>query len=112
MTKVRLIIDSGSNDQANSNLTVVPLTMTISGKDFVDNENLNIEEFIASMEKNTEEGKTSCPSINEWLEALSGSKRAIIMTITSGLSGSFSSAFQAKQIYEKDHPDSHVIVVD
>ena len=112
MDKVKLIIDSGSNDRANENLTVVPLTMTIAGKDFVDDKNLDINEFISSMEKNTEEGKTSCPSINEWLEALKGTKFAIMMTITSGLSGSFSSAFQAKQIYEKDHPDSHVIVID
>ena len=112
MDKVKLIIDSGANDRANENLTVVPLTMTIAGKDFVDDENLDINEFISSMEKNTEEGKTSCPSINEWLEALKGSEFAIMMTITSGLSGSFSSAFQAKQIYEKDHPDSHVIVID
>ena len=112
MDKVKLIIDSGSNDRANENLTVVPLTMTIAGQDFVDDENLNINEFISSMEKNTEEGKTSCPSINDWLEALKGTKFAIMLTITSGLSGSFSSAFQAKQIYEKDHPDSHVIVID
>ena len=112
MDKVKLIIDSGSNDRANENLTVVPLTMTIAGKDFVDDENLDINEFISSMEKNTEEGKTSCPSINDWLEALKGTKFAIMLTITSGLSGSFSSAFQAKQIYEKDHPDSHVIVID
>ncbi|KGG54112.1 DegV family protein [Lactobacillus sp. wkB10] len=112
MDKVKLIIDSGSNDRANENLTVVPLTMTIAGQDFVDDENLNIDEFISSMEKNTEEGKTSCPSINDWLEALKGTKFAIMLTITSGLSGSFSSAFQAKQIYEKDHPDSHVIVID
>lgn len=112
MDKVKLIIDSGSNDRMNDDLTVVPLTMTIAGQDFVDDENLDLDSFIASMEKNTEEGKTSCPSINQWLNALKGSELAIIMTITSGLSGSFSSAFQAKQIYEKDHPGSHVLVVD
>ena len=71
-----------------------------------------MEEFLTSMEENTEEGRTSCPSIDEWLRALEGSKRAVMLTITSGLSGSFSSAYQAKQIYEKDNPGSKVIVVD
>ncbi|MBH9985519.1 DegV family protein [Lactobacillus sp. M0390] len=112
MEEVKLIIDSGANEKASENLTVVPLTVTIAGKDFLDNEDLSMEEFLTSMEENTEEGRTSCPSIDEWLKALEGSKRAVMLTITSGLSGSFSSAYQAKQIYEKDNPSSKVIVVD
>ena len=112
MEEVKLIIDSGANEKASENLTVVPLIVTIAGKDFLDNEDLNMEEFLTSMEENTEEGRTSCPSIDEWLKALEGSKRAVMLTITSGLSGSFSSAYQAKQIYEKDNPGSKVIVVD
>ncbi|AWM73787.1 fatty acid-binding protein DegV [Lactobacillus apis] len=112
MEEVKLIIDSGANEKASENLTVVPLTVTIAGKDFLDNEDLNMEEFLTSMEENTEGGRTSCPSIDEWLKALEGSKRAVMLTITSGLSGSFSSAYQAKQIYEKDNPGSKVIVVD
>lgn len=112
MEEVKLIIDSGANDNASSELIVVPLTITIAGHDFLDNQQLNMDEFLSSMEKNTEEGRTSCPSIDQWLEALKGSKRAIMLTITSGLSGSFSSACQAKQIYEKENPGSKVIVVD
>lgn len=112
MEEVKLIIDSGSNDRASEKLTVVPLTITIAGKDFLDNEDLDMDDFLSSMETNTEEGRTSCPSIDEWLKALEGSKRAIMLTITSGLSGSFSSAYQAKQIYEKDNPGSKIIVVD
>ncbi|MDF7672505.1 DegV family protein [Lactobacillus sp. ESL0701] len=112
MEEVKLIIDSSANENTDQTLQVVPLTMTIAGQDFVDNEQLDVDQLITEMAKNTEAGKTSCPSINEWLEALEGSKRAILMTITSGLSGSFSSAFQAKEMYEKKYPDSHVIVVD
>ncbi|MDF7668227.1 DegV family protein [Lactobacillus sp. ESL0703] len=112
MEEVKLIIDSSANENADQTLQVVPLTMTIAGQDFVDNEQLDVDQLITEMAKNTEAGKTSCPSINEWLEALEGSKRAILMTITSGLSGSYSSAFQAKEMYEKKHPDSHVIVID
>ncbi|WEV38050.1 DegV family protein [Lactobacillus sp. ESL0680] len=112
MEEVKLIIDSSANENADQTLRVVPLTMTIAGQDFVDNEQLDVDQLITEMAKNTEAGKTSCPSINEWLEALEGSKRAILMTITSGLSGSYSSAFQAKEMYEKKHPDSHVIVID
>ncbi|WEV36265.1 DegV family protein [Lactobacillus sp. ESL0677] len=112
MEEVKLIIDSSANENTDQMVQVVPLTMTIAGQDFIDGEQLDIDQLIAEMAKNTEAGKTSCPSINEWLEALEGSNRAVLMTITSGLSGSFSSAFQAKEMYEKKHPNSHVIVVD
>lgn len=112
MEEVKFIIDSGANENASEKLTVVPLTITIAGRDFLDNEDLNMDEFLESMKKNTEEGRTSCPSIDDWLKALEGSKRAILLTITSGLSGCFSSAYQAKQIYEKENPGSKVIVVD
>ncbi|RMC39451.1 MULTISPECIES: DegV family protein [unclassified Lactobacillus] len=112
MEEVKLIIDSSANEKISERLIVVPLTISISGKDFIDDEHLNMADFLDSMAKNTEEGRTSCPSIDEWLKALEGSSRAIMLTITSGLSGSFSSAYQAKQIYEKDNPNSRVIVID
>ncbi|WEV70255.1 DegV family protein [Lactobacillus sp. ESL0785] len=112
MEKIKLIIDSSSNESSEQNVEVVPLTLTIAGKDFVDDAQLDLDQLLTSMAQNTEAGKTSCPSINDWLEALAGSKWAILITITSGLSGSFSSAFQAKEMYEKEHPESHVIVVD
>lgn len=112
MEKVKLIMDSSANEKNSKGLQIVPLTITIAGHEFIDNENLDVDKLIDSMNKNTEAGKTSCPSINDWLEALKGTERAIIVTVTSGLSGSFSSAFQAKEMYEKKYPNSKVVVID
>lgn len=112
MERVKLIIDSSADEKASAELQIVPLTITISGQEFIDNENLDIDKLIDRMQKNTEAGKTSCPSINDWLRALEGAERAIILTVTSGLSGSFSSAFQAKEIYEKENPHCKVTVID
>lgn len=114
MENVKLIIDSSSNEKSSTsqNLTVVPLTVSFNGKEFRDDENLDINNFLKEMDLNKEAGKSSCPSINEWLDALKGSEKAIILTLTSGMSGSYSSALQAKAIYEEKNPTSHVIVVD
>lgn len=114
MENVKLILDSSSNERTNAqkNLTVVPLTISFSGKEFRDDENLDISNFLKEMDANKEVGKSSCPSINDWLEALEGCDKAIILTITSGMSGSYSSALQAKAIYEEKHPTSQIIVVD
>lgn len=114
MDKVKLIVDSSSNSfsDPDHNLVVVPLTISFGGKEYIDNENLDLEDYLRRMDKNQEAGKTSCPSIQEWLQALEGSEKAIIITMTSKLSGTYSSALQAKKIYQEKHPQSQIIVVD
>ena len=114
MENIKLIIDSSSNMKSDPdhNVEVVPLTMYFGGKDYIDDQNLNIREFLNDMNQNQVAGKTTCPSIQAWLNALEGTEKAIIITMTSGMSGTFSSALQAKTMYEEKHPTSQIIVVD
>lgn len=90
----------------------MPLTISFGGKDYLDNQDLNMKEFLSNMNQNNVAGKTTCPSIQAWLDALEGTEKAIIVTMTSGMSGTFSSALQAKAMYEEKHPLSKIIVVD
>ena len=114
MENIKLIIDSSSNMKSDPdhNVEVVPLTISFGGKDYIDDQNLNIREFLNDMNQNQVAGKTTCPSIQAWLNALEGTEKAIIITMTSGISGTFSSALQAKTMYEEKHPTSQIIVVD
>lgn len=114
MENIKLIIDSSSNMKSDPdhNVEVVPLTISFGGKDYIDDQNLNIREFLNDMNQNQIAGKTTCPSIQAWLNALEGTEKAIIITMTSGMSGTFSSALQAKTMYEEKHPLSKIIVVD
>lgn len=114
MENIKLIIDSSSNMKSDPdhNVEVVPLTISFGGKDYIDDQNLNIREFLNDMNQNQGAGKTTCPSIQAWLNALEGTEKAIIITMTSGMSGTFSSALQAKTMYEEKHPTSQIIVVD
>lgn len=114
MENIKLIIDSSSNMKSDPdhNVEVVPLTISFGGKDYIDEQNLNIREFLNDMNQNQVAGKTTCPSIQAWLNALEGTEKAIIITMTSGMSGTFSSALQAKTMYEEKHPTSQIIVVD
>ncbi|WP_290068833.1 DegV family protein, partial [Lactobacillus intestinalis] len=114
MEEIKLILDSSSNQETNpaKNIQIVPLTISFNGKEYRDDQNLNIKDFLEDMSNNNVAGKSSCPSIQEWLDALKGTKRAIILTLTSGMSGSYSSALQAKAMYEEKNPTSKVIVVD
>ena len=114
MENIKLIIDSSSNMKSDPdhNVEVVPLTISFGGKDYIDDQNLNIREFLNDMNQNQVAGKTTCPSIQAWLNALEGTEKAIIITMTSGMSGTFSSALQAKTMYEEKHPTRQIIVVD
>lgn len=114
MENIKLIIDSSSNMKSDPdhNVEVVPLTISFGGKDYIDDQNLNIREFLNDMNQNQIAGKTTCPSIQAWLNALEGTEKAIIITMTSGMSGTFFSALQAKTMYEEKHPLSEIIVVD
>jgi DegV family protein with EDD domain len=114
MENIKLIIDSSSNMKSDPdhNVEVVPLTISFGGKDYIDDQNLNIREFLNDMNQNQVAGKTTCPSIQAWLNALEGTEKAIIITMTSGMSGTFSSALQVKTMYEEKHPTSQIIVVD
>lgn len=114
MENVRLIVDSSANTLSDParNLEVVPLTLTFGEENLLDDENLNISDFLTKMEVNQEAGKTAAPSIQRWLDALDGAEQAIIVTITSGMSGTYSSALQARDIYLESHPLAKIIVVD
>lgn len=114
MENVRLIMDSSANTLSDParNLEVVPLTLTFGEENLLDDENLNISNFLTKMEVNQEAGKTAAPSIQRWLDALNGAEQAIIVTITSGMSGTYSSALQARDIYLESHPLAKIIVVD
>lgn len=114
MENIKLIIDSSSNMKSDPehNLQVVPLTISFNGKDYVDDQSLDIRNFLDEMNQNEVAGKTTCPSIQAFLDALKGTDKAIIITMTSGMSGTFSSALQAKKMYQEKHPTSQIIVVD
>ena len=114
MENIKLIIDSSSNMKSDPdhNVEVVPLTISFGGKDYIDDQNLNIREFLNDMNQNQIAGKTTCPSSQAWLKALDGTEKANNRTVPSGMSGTFSSALQAKTMYEEKHPTSQIIVVD
>jgi DegV family protein with EDD domain len=56
--------------------------------------------------------QTACPNPDDWLRAFGDAEEVFCIAITSGLSGSYNAACIAKQIYEGEHPDRRVFVID
>ncbi|CDR62453.1 fatty acid kinase binding subunit FakB2 [Staphylococcus schweitzeri] len=114
MTKQIIVTDSTSDLSKEyleqHNIHVVPLSLTIEGASYVDQVDITSEEFINHIE-NDEDVKTSQPAIGEFIsmyEELGKDDVEIIsIHLSSGLSGTFNTAFQASQMV-----DANVTVID
>lgn len=90
----------------------VPLKINTASAEYVDDENLDVAKMVKELQENKGKSGTSCPNIQDWLQAFDGADYVFAVTITSNLSGSYASACQAKDIYEDAHPGAKVFVID
>ncbi len=90
----------------------VPLTISSDDFSFTDDASLNTDELIETMEKYKGRSFTACPSIDKWLQAFEGGDEIFVGTLTSGLSGTYNSAMNARELYLQEHPNAQIHVFD
>ena len=56
--------------------------------------------------------QSSCPNPEDWLTTFGDAEDVFCVAITSGLSGSYNAACIAKEMYEAEHPDRRVFVIN
>lgn len=117
--KYGIVVDSGCDlsklDIAVAtqiDFTRVALKLDIGDKEFIDNFDLNIEEFMKEM--STYKGKTgsAAPSPQDWVNAYEKSDYVFAITITGSLSGSYASAKTALDMFKEQHPDKKIHLID
>ena len=113
-TNMKIVADSSSDVISLEGVAFAsaPLKIITSKKEYIDDENLDVNKMVEELLENTEKTSTACPSVEDWLSAFGDSQYVFCVTITSGLSGSFNSASIAKSDYEEAHPDRKVFVID
>jgi len=111
---LRIVADSGCDyrELSDVDFKTVPLKIITPEQEYVDDANLDIEAMHQKIAESKSTSSTSCPNMFEWLEAFKGATEVIALTITSALSGSFSSAQQAKDAYQQENPEAKVHVCD
>ena len=110
---IRIFTDSGSSRKPNESealgVTVVPLMVIIGGKEYRDGEELSTNEFYNMLINDKLFPKTSLPSLAECEEKVrkytDAGDHVIFLTISSGLSGTYSTV---KGLFDGD-PLVHVI---
>jgi DegV family protein with EDD domain len=89
-------------------IETVPLSMMLGNTIYKDDENLDIENFMAEMHRHKELPRSSCPSPHDFMEKCEEGKINFIVTLSSRLSGSYDSALVAKGILSEKGIEAHV----
>lgn len=90
----------------------VPLTISTNEKNYIDDENIDVHEMLDYLAEYKERSYTACPTVEAWLQAFGGADELFVITLTSGLSGTFNSAVIAKDMYLEQNPKANVFVLD
>ena len=93
-------------------VSLVPLTLSIEGEEFVDDDTFNQKIFIEKMKASEECPKSACPSPERYMQEFEGQEECYVITLSSRLSGSYNSAVVAKEMYLEEHPDAKIEIVD
>lgn len=93
-------------------VSLVPLVLTIEGEDFVDDETFDQKGFIERMQNSEECPKSACPSPERYMREFENQEECFVVTLSGKLSGSYNSALLAKNMYQEEHPDTKIEIVD
>src|SRR6056297_713092 len=104
----RLIADTSCDlapvDNRLRDLSFAPFHISLCGEHFLDTDKSR-DELLRAMDACEEPARTACPSPAEFLQLFEGEEDEVfVVTISSALSGTYSSAMTAKNQYEEEHP--------
>lgn len=93
---------------------LVSFKIDIEDVEYVDDENLNLNEFKEAMKQTKKPVRTSCPSPYDYLEKLNQCEedKILIVTISEILSGSNNAAVIAREEFLKEHPEKQVYIIN
>lgn len=112
--KFQILVDSASDlrsdylaKEKEIGFKVIPLTILANEKEFVDNDDINIDDMLENMHQ-CKTNSSACPAPQSFLEEFDKADYTFVVTITAKLSGCYNAAVVAKNSYEKQE-NVHVI---
>jgi DegV family protein with EDD domain len=90
----------------------VPLTLTVDKEEVIDDEGFCQKTFLEKMRRSEECPRSACPSPERYMKEFEGADEIFVVTLSKHLSGSYQSAVLAKQLYQEEHPEVKIEVVD
>lgn len=116
MKSIKILVDGGCDLPKEIlekyNIEVIGLNVSFNEESYIAGVEIDNKTFYKKMSEMKELPKTSCPSPDRFLEAYKGEEDVLVISISSKLSGTYSSAKLAKDMYDEDFGDKKVEVID
>ena len=90
----------------------VPFTLQIEDKIYIDTLDMDIDEMMKAMYASSELARSACPSPDAFLSAYRGAENVIVLTLTGGLSGSYTSAIVAQKMLKEEDENVNIHVIN
>lgn len=85
---------------------IIPLTLTLDGKEYIDDETFNQKEFIQHVSDSKDYARSACPSPEAFMKSYEGDYDCVfVVTLSANLSGCYNSAMTGVNMYYDEHPD-------
>ena len=109
-----IVSDSSSNifTIQGAAYTTVPMKVIFGGKEYVDTPDLDVKGMVDDLAKHKGKSGSSCPNVQEWLDAFGDADEIFGLTISKNLSGSYNSAKQAAEIFQQENPGKKIFIFD
>lgn len=104
--------DLTAEDMNRGHFAMVPLTIHVDGKDFIDDDTFDQKEFLKEVANSKGELKSSCPAPEAFMEAYKKADEIYVITLSAKLSGSYNSAVLAANLYEEEYGEKKIHVID
>jgi DegV family protein with EDD domain len=110
----KIVSDSSSNVFAMEGFdyTTVPMKVITSEKEYIDTPDLDVLGMVNDLKAYKGKSGSSCPNVQEWLDAFGDAEQIFGLTISRNLSGSYNAASQAAEEYMQAHPGRRVFILD
>ena len=111
---IKIVCDSSSNvfQLEEMNYSTVPMKIIAGNREFVDAPGLNLREMVEFLKEYKGKSGSSCPNVQEWLDAFGDADMVFGVTITKNLSGSYNAAQQAAATYMEENPGKKAFIFD
>lgn len=108
-----IVSDSSSNifTVEGADYRTVPMKV-VAEREYVDAPGLDVAAMVADMKKYKGKSGSSCPNVQEWLDAFEGADAVLCATISRNLSGSYNSACRAVETFLEENPGKRGHVFD
>ena len=98
--------------KSEAQFAIAPLKIRFGEKEYVDDDQLDLEEMLQTMRSYDGASTSACPSPEEWAAQFEKADQVLAVAMTSALSGTYNSAMVARDLVLEAHPEKKIHVFD